>query len=104
MAEIKITKDNFENEVLNSDIPVVVDFWATWCGPCMMLSPVLEEIAKEYEGKIKVAKINVDEENELAIKYKIVSIPAVFKFENGEITKQAVGYMTKEKLIKELGL
>jgi thioredoxin 1 len=104
MAEVKITKDNFESEVLNSDIPVVVDFWATWCGPCMMLSPVLEEIANEYEGKIKVGKINVDEESELAIKHKIVSIPAVFKFENGGITKQAVGYMTKEKLISELGL
>ena len=104
MAEVKITKDNFDSEVLNSDIPVIIDFWATWCGPCMMLAPVLEEIANEYEGKIKVGKINVDEENELAIKYKIASIPAVFKIENGEITKKAVGYMTKEKLIKELEL
>ena len=83
MAEIKLTSANFENEVLKSNIPVLVDFWAEWCGPCKMLAPVLSEIAEEYEGKVKVAKLNVDEEVALTMQYGISSIPAVFLFENG---------------------
>ncbi|MBQ2252169.1 MAG: thiol reductase thioredoxin, partial [Clostridia bacterium] len=71
MAEIIITKENFEKEVLNSDIPVLVDFWATWCGPCRMLAPIIEEIAQDYDGKVKVGKVNVDEEEELAVKFGI---------------------------------
>ena len=96
MAEIVITKENFEDEVLNSDIPVLVDFWATWCGPCRMLAPVIEEIAKEYEGKVKVGKVNVDEEEALAIEFGISSIPTVLIFRDSEITDKIIGFRPKE--------
>lgn len=99
MAEVIITKENFENEVLKSDIPVLVDFWASWCGPCMMLSPVIEEISEELEGKVKVGKINVDEQGELAMKYGIMSIPTLLVFENGEIKNKSVGFAPKEEII-----
>lgn len=98
MAEIVITKDNFEEEVLNSDIPVLVDFWASWCGPCRMLAPIIEEIAKEYDGKAKVGKVNVDEEEALAIKFGIASIPTVLIFRGGEVTDKLVGYRPKEDI------
>ncbi|MBQ9604035.1 MAG: thioredoxin [Firmicutes bacterium] len=98
MSEIKLTEANFEEEVLKSDIPVLVDFWASWCGPCMMLAPVVEEIAKEYEGKIKVGKVNVDEQQRLAVQYRISSIPALKLFKNGEAAAETVGYMSKEEL------
>lgn len=98
MAEIVITAENFENEVLNSDIPVLVDFWATWCGPCMMLAPTIEQIAEEYEGKAKVGKVNVDKEPELAAKFGISSIPTIMVFKNGEVTGTSIGYSQKEKL------
>ena len=98
MAEI-ITKHNFEDEVINSSLPVLVDFWATWCGPCQMLAPVIEEIAEEYSGKIKVGKINVDEEQELAVKYGVMSIPTVMLFKNGAVESTSVGYVPKEKLV-----
>ena len=104
MKEITITKSNFESEVLNSPIPVVVDFWATWCGPCRMIAPVIEELAEEYDGKVKVGKVNVDDEPELASQFKIVSIPTIVVVKDGKISAKAVGYMTKERLIKELGL
>lgn len=104
MAEIKLTSQNFENEVLKADKPVLVDFWAEWCGPCKMLSPVIEEIAEEYEGKIKVAKCNIDEEMQLALQYGISSIPTILLFENGEIVKKSIGFAPKESLIEELGL
>lgn len=100
MAEIVLTKDNFEQEVLKSSIPVVVDFWATWCGPCQMLAPVLEEVAEELEGKIKVGKVNVDEQMELALQYKISNIPTLLVFENGEIKKQNMGFLPKDLLLK----
>ena len=100
MAEIKLTQDNFEAEVLNSDKPVLVDFWATWCGPCRMLAPVIEEIAEEYEGKIKVGKINVDDEPELASAYKVASIPTVMLFKDGKVVNTAVGYRPKEQIIE----
>ena len=100
MAEITITKNNFESEVLNSDIPVLVDFWAIWCGPCKMIAPIVEEIANEYEGKIKVGKINVDDEQELAIKYGVMSIPTIILFKNGSIADTSVGYVPKEKLVE----
>ena len=104
MSEVAITKNNFEAEVLNSDIPVVVDFWATWCGPCRMLGPVIGEIAEEYSGKVKVCKINVDEEHELAMKFGVLSIPTVIKFESGNIAAKSIGYMPKEQLLGALGL
>ena len=101
MSEIVITKENFEQEVLNSNTPVVVDFWATWCGPCKMLAPELEELAEEG---VKVGKVNVDEEGELAMKFGIMSIPTVILFKDGKIEKKTVGYMTKDQLKSELGL
>ena len=95
MAEIKLTKANFEQEVVNSDIPVLVDFWAAWCGPCKMIAPFVTEIANENEGKIKIGKINVDEEPELAMQFKISSIPTLMLFENGQIKDMLVGYRPK---------
>ncbi len=102
MKEITITKENFEQEVLKSDIPVLVDFWATWCGPCKMLAPVIDEIAEE--GNVKVGKINVDEEGELAIKFNVMSIPTVMLFNKGQVVKTTVGFMTKDQLKSELDI
>ena len=104
MAEIILTKENFESEVLNSDIPVLVDFWASWCGPCMMLSPVISEIAEELNGTIKVGKVNVDDEQELAMKYKVASIPTLLLFKNGKLEKTSVGFMPKNAILETLGL
>ncbi len=104
MAEVTLTKENFEAEVLNSEIPVLVDFWATWCGPCMMLAPVIAELAEDFEGKIKVGKVNVDEQNELAMQYRVASIPTLLLFKNGEPAKTSVGFMPKNEIIVTLGL
>ena len=104
MAEVILTKQNFEAEVLNSDIPILVDFWASWCGPCMMLSPVIAELAEEYEGKVKVGKVNVDEQNELAMEYHVTNIPTLLLFKNGKLEKTSVGFMPKAAIIQELGL
>ena len=98
VMEITITKANFEAEVLKSDKPVLVDFWAPWCGPCRMLTPVLAEVAEEKGDAIKVGKVNVDEEPELAAKFGIMSIPAVLLFKNGEVVANSVGYVPKEDL------
>ena len=103
MSEIILTKNNFEQEVLNSDKPVLVDFWATWCGPCKMLAPIVEEIANEY-SHIKVGKVNIDDEGELAIEFGIVSIPTLLLFEDGKVTKKEIGYHTKDQLIEAFGL
>ncbi|MCQ2481420.1 MAG: thioredoxin [Clostridia bacterium] len=100
--EIKITKDNFESEVLNSDIPVLIDFWATWCGPCQMLAPTIAEIAEEKAGEIKVCKVNVDEEPELANAFKVSSIPMLAVIKDKAVTNMAVGYMPKEKVLELL--
>ncbi|MBQ5967625.1 MAG: thioredoxin [Clostridiales bacterium] len=100
MAEITLTKDNFEQEVLKASLPVVVDFWATWCGPCQMLGPVLEEVANENEGKFIVGKVNVDDQVEIAMQYKISAIPTLLVFENGEVKKQTMGFLPKDKLLE----
>lgn len=98
MAEIILTKENFENEVLKSNIPVIVDFWATWCGPCKMIAPEIEKLANEFDGKVKVCKLNVDENTEIAIKYQVMSIPTIALFKNGEVDNKAIGYQTAEEL------
>lgn len=102
MSGITLTDANFDNEVLKSPIPVLVDFWATWCGPCQMIAPVLEEIAKEFEGKLKVGKLNVDENQEKAGKFGISAIPALLIFKNGQEVKRIVGFQGKPKLIQEI--
>ncbi len=92
---IKITTENFESEVLGSDVPVLVDFWAVWCGPCKMVSPLIDELADDYDGKAKVCKINVDEQMELAEKFKVMTIPTIMVFKNGEIVEKTVGAKPK---------
>lgn len=101
--EITLTKGNFEDEVLKSEIPVLVDFWASWCGPCKMLAPTVAQIAEEYSGKIKVGKVNVDEEESLSREYGIVSIPTVILFKNGKPEKTSIGLVPKEALVSMLG-
>lgn len=101
MASIKITKNNFEKEVLHSKEPVLLDFWASWCGPCRMVSPTIEEIAKE-NGSIKVGKINVDEEGELAEKYSVMSIPTLMVLKDGKVSATAVGARPKDDILKML--
>ena len=95
MAEIIISENNFEEEVLKSDKPVLVDFWATWCGPCRMLAPTIAKIAEEQEGKIKVGKVDVDEQPELAVRYGISSIPTLKVFKDGKLVKSSVGVIPK---------
>ena len=98
MSEINLINQNFEEEVLKSGIPVLVDFFATWCGPCKMLAPVISELAEKYEGKVKVGKVNVDEENELAMKYQISSIPTLVLFKEGKIINIKVGLSSKSEI------
>ncbi len=101
MKEIKITKENFENEVIKSEKPVLLDFFANWCGPCKMIAPYIEEIANERDD-IKVGKIDVDEEGELASAFNIFSIPSIIVMKEGKIANQAVGYRSKEQLLELL--
>ncbi len=102
MAEITVTSKNFSNEVEKNQLPVIADFWASWCGPCRMLSPILEQAAKELEGKAVVAKINVDDEPELANKFSISSIPTIMVFKNGKVVKKSIGVISKEQIIELL--
>lgn len=102
MSEIVLTDANFDSEVIKSPIPVLVDFWATWCGPCQMIAPVLEEIAKEFEGKIKVGKLNVDENQKIASQFGISAIPTLLIFKNGQEVKKIVGFSGKPKLVQEI--
>lgn len=98
--EVTLTKDNFNEEVITSNIPVLIDFWATWCGPCMMLSPIVEEVANELEGKVKVCKVNIDEQEELAAQYGIMVIPTLLIIKDGKVIKKTTGYMSKEELLE----
>ncbi len=101
MAEVTVTDNSFDEEVVKSSVPVLVDFWAEWCGPCKMQNPILEEVAKEYEGKVKIAKLNVDENPATAGKYGIMSIPTLLLFKAGSIVKQMIGVQGKETLKSE---
>jgi thioredoxin 1 len=101
MAEVTVTDATFDTEVMKSEIPVLVDFWAVWCGPCKMQNPILEEVEKEYEGKVKVAKLNVDDNPVSAGKYGVMSIPTLMLFKKGEIVKQMIGVQSAETLKSE---
>jgi len=99
---INLTMDNFEDEVENSSLPVLVDFWAAWCGPCRMIAPIIDQLAEEFDGKVKIAKLNVDENRDLAIRFKVMSIPTLLFFKDGEVVNQLVGARPKAELVKIL--
>jgi thioredoxin 1 len=96
--EITITDDSFEQEVLKSEVPVLIDFWAPWCGPCKMVAPIVEEIAGEYEGKLKVGKLNTDENQGVAARYGIMSIPTLMIFSKGEVAEKIIGAQSKQAI------
>lgn len=100
MNEVNLTNKNFNEEVLNSNIPVLVDFWAPWCGPCKSMMPIVEKIAEENVGKIKVCKVNVDEESDLAKRFNIMSIPTFIVFKNGKVINSSVGFQDKSEILK----
>ena len=100
MSVIELNKDNFEKEVMEAEVPVLIDFWANWCGPCRMMSPVIDKIAEEMGDKVKVCKVNVDENHELAEKYEIMTIPAFIIVKNGAETGRTIGVQSKEAILK----
>jgi len=102
MALLTITDDNFEEEVLKSDKPVLIDFWATWCGPCRKIAPIVEEMASEYEGKAKIGKLDVDSNQETSIKYGVRSISTLLLFKNGELKETIIGAVPKANLVEKL--
>ena len=99
MSALHLTDQNFDAEVLKSNVPVLVDFWAEWCGPCKMMSPIVEEIANDFKGQLKVGKLNVDEAQELSAKFNVMSIPTFLLFKNGQPVEQIIGAMSKDQLI-----
>lgn len=99
MSVLKITKENFDSEVLKSNVPVLLDFWASWCGPCRALSPLIDEIAEEADGKFKVGKVNVDEQPDLAAQFSVMSIPTLVVMKNGQVVNKAVGSRPKEQIL-----
>ena len=99
---LHLDEKNFKQEVLDASLPVLVDFWAEWCGPCRMISPIVDEIAKELEGKLKVGKVNVDQAGELAAQYNVMSIPMLLVFKGGKVVNQMVGAMPKDQLLAKL--
>ena len=99
---LHVTEETFDAEVLRCEQPVLVDFWATWCGPCRMIAPILDELAEEYSGRAKVCKVNVDEESALAQRYRIMSIPAIFVFRGGEIVEKMVGARPQQALVEAI--
>lgn len=101
MSVVVINKDNFQSEVIESEKPVLLDFWASWCGPCRMLSPIVDEIAEEHP-EIKVGKVNVDEEQELATQFNVMSIPSLFVIKNGKVSNQSVGVIPKNQILELL--
>ena len=104
MAVLKITSENFEQEVLKAAQPVVIDFWASWCGPCKMFSPIVDEFAEENEGKVKVGKVNIDDEPDLASRFGVMSIPTAILFKNGQAVQSMVGVQPKAKLEESMGI
>ncbi|POO87319.1 thioredoxin [Clostridium sp. 2-1] len=102
MSVLTLTNDNFKSEVVHSELPVLVDFWASWCGPCRMVSPIVDEIAESAAGKFKVGKINVDEQPELAAQFSVMSIPTLIVFKNGEVYKSSVGVHSKADILAML--
>ena len=97
---VELTSENFDAEVLRSDVPVLVDFWAVWCAPCRMIAPVVEELAETYNGSVKVAKLNVDENGDIAFRYNVRGIPALLIFDNGEVRDQMVGAGSRDSIVK----
>ena len=104
MAVTEITKENFKSFVLDSNKPVLIDFWAPWCGPCRMVSPIVDEMAEDLDGKANIGKINVDEQPDLAAQYGIMSIPTLLVFKGGELAGKKIGVQTKQALMEMLGL
>jgi thioredoxin 1 len=102
MKPVEVTDANFQNEVLKSDLPVLVDFWATWCGPCKMIAPIVEEIAGEYSGKLKVGKVDVDSNQQIAMQFGIRSIPTLLVFKGGKVVDQLIGALPKKALIEKI--